>query len=90
MRCHAPRQPDHVHLLLACHAAKLISRIGYLATGLSSGDFKPTNQQAEVQKLLEERLRTHTGRLDELIGKDLAAFNEMLRQRKIPNIVARK
>jgi photosystem II stability/assembly factor-like uncharacterized protein len=69
------------------YAAKLISRIGYLASGLSSGDFKPTNQQAEVQKLLAERVRSHVGRLDELVGKDLAAFNEMLRKRNIPNIV---
>ena len=28
------------------YAAKLISRFGYLANGLSSADFKPTDQQA--------------------------------------------
>jgi photosystem II stability/assembly factor-like uncharacterized protein len=72
------------------YAAKLISRIGYLASGLSSGDFKPTSQQVEVQRLLEERLRGHAGQLDEIVRKDLAAFNEMLRQRDIPNIVVKR
>ena len=44
------------------YAAKLISRFGYLANGLSAADFTPTDQQVEVQKLLAERLRGHQSR----------------------------
>ena len=60
------------------YAAKLISRFGYLANGLSNADFRPTNQQAEVQKLLAERVRDTVTRFDALVAKDLAAFNELL------------
>jgi photosystem II stability/assembly factor-like uncharacterized protein len=70
------------------YAAALISRIGYLAGGLSSGDFKPTSQQVEVQKLLAERVRNCVSQLDALLAKDLAAFNGMLRAKNIPNIIA--
>jgi photosystem II stability/assembly factor-like uncharacterized protein len=71
------------------YPAKLISRFGYLANGASNADFRPTNQQLEVQKLLAERLRTCVSQFDGLIGTDLAAFNETLRSRNIPNIVGR-
>ena len=71
------------------YAAKLISRFGYLANGLSNADFKPTNQQAEVQKLLAERVRDTVTRFDALVAKDLAGFNDLLKGRNIPNIVAK-
>ncbi len=71
------------------YAAKLISRFGYLANGLSNADFKPTNQQAEVQTLLAERVRDTVTRFDALVAKDLAAFNDVLRSRNIQHIVAR-
>ena len=68
-------------------AAKLISRIGYLAGGLSNADFAPTNQHVEVQKLLAGRVREASIQLDALIDKDLAAFNGSLRARNIPNVI---
>jgi hypothetical protein len=71
------------------YAAVLISRFGYLAGGLSNADFRPTNQHAEVQKLLAERVRNALTRFDTLVEKDLGAFNDLLRRRNIPHIVAR-
>ena len=71
------------------YAAKLISRFGYLANGLSNADFRPTNQQAEVQKLLAERVRDTVARFDALVARDLAAFNDLLRSRNIPNVVVK-
>ena len=71
------------------YAAKLISRFGYLANGLSNADFRPTNQQAEVQTLLAERVRDTVTRFDALVAKDLAAFNDLLRSRSIQGVVAR-
>ncbi len=70
------------------YAARLISRITYLAQGLSSADFKPTSQQAEVQKLLAEHVREYAGQLDALLATDLASFNDMLRKRNVPNVIA--
>ena len=70
------------------YAAKLLSRINYLANGMASNDFKPTDQQLEVQKLLQQRLRNHVGQLDSLLSLDLGGFNELLKKRNIANIIA--
>jgi len=66
---------------------KLISKINYLANGLSSSDFGPTAQQREVHALFKEQLATHRKRLDELMSKDLRAFNELLKEKGVQNII---
>jgi len=66
---------------------KLVSKLGYLANGLSSGDFSPTNQQREVQALLKTQLATQRVRLRAVVEGDLAAFNKLLRDRGVGNIV---
>ncbi|MEW5984538.1 MAG: sialidase [Acidobacteriota bacterium] len=71
------------------YGAQLVSRFGYLANGLSSADFKPTDQQIEVRRWLGEQIRTRSTEFDALVAKDLAAFNEMLRARGIAHIVAK-
>jgi len=67
---------------------KLISKINYLANGIGSGDFQPTNQHREVYAMLKAQLTTQSGKLDEVISKDLGAFNQLLRDRGIPNVRA--
>jgi len=52
-------------------------------------DFKPTGQQIEAQKALEEQLRGALSRIDVLVSEDLAAFNDMLRKSNITSIVAK-
>jgi hypothetical protein len=69
--------------------SKLISKIAYLANGIGSSDFRPTDQQLEVQQILARELRGHLAALDALLARELAAFNEMLRQRNVPNVVVR-
>ena len=69
--------------------SKLISKIGYLANGMASGDFKPTNQHLEVQQILAEQLRTHLQALDGLMARDLAALNEQLKSKELPIIADR-
>ncbi len=71
------------------YGAKLIAKVNYLANGLASGDVRPTDQQLEVQKLLEDRLRGHLSQLDGVLSKDLGAFNDLLRKRNLGNIIAR-
>jgi hypothetical protein len=67
--------------------AKLVQKYGYLANGLQSADFKPTNQQAAVLQELQTRAKTSQGQLGDVISRDLAAFNDMLRRANLPNIV---
>jgi hypothetical protein len=71
----------------ASGGSKLARKLSYLANELASSDFKPTNQQLEVQKLLEERFATLRGLFDSLRTRDLSALNELLRQRKVPHII---
>ena len=69
--------------------SKLLSKLGYLANGLAGGDFRPTNQQLEVQKILEEELLGQGTELDRLLKGDVAALNEMLRLKNVPNVIDR-
>ncbi len=68
-------------------ASALLSKLGYLAGGLSGADFKPTNQQVEVKAILKEELRTKLSVLESLLGSDLASLNAMLRAKNVPNVV---
>ncbi|MHB1097445.1 MAG: VPS10 domain-containing protein [Gemmatimonadaceae bacterium] len=68
-------------------AAALLANLGYLANGLAGGDFRPTNQQVEVQALLKDLVRTHVGTIDGLLANDLAAFNAMLKAKNVPNVI---
>ncbi len=67
--------------------SKLVQKYGYLANGLQSADFKPTNQQLAVLQELQNRTKTSQGQLGDVITRDLAAFNDMLRRANLPNIV---
>ena len=66
-----------------------MSKIGYLANGLASADFPPTDQQLEVQKVLQAEVRKHQSALAALFGKELKALNELMRGRGVANIVVR-
>jgi photosystem II stability/assembly factor-like uncharacterized protein len=67
-------------------ASKLLSKFGHLASGLASGDFRPTDQQVEVQRVLEADLQTHLQALDALVATDLKALNDRLRAGSVPYI----
>jgi photosystem II stability/assembly factor-like uncharacterized protein len=67
--------------------AKLHGKLIYLGNGLMSGDFGPTNQQLEVQKELEKRLRDVAGEVETALTRDVGAFNEQLRKRNLPAIL---
>jgi len=67
--------------------SKLVQKLGYLANGLASGDFKPTNQQVAVHKDLQVRLKASQGQLGDTINRDVAAFNDMLRRKNLPTVV---
>jgi hypothetical protein len=68
---------------------KLLSRLAYLANGLASGDYPPTNQQKEVHAQFKQQIATHQATFTDLLNKEVAAFNNLLRERKIQNIITR-
>ena len=67
---------------------KLSEKIGYLADEVSSSDFQPTTQQVAVHDELKEQSATYRQRLNLLVEKEVAAFNALLRQRNVPNVIS--
>ena len=63
--------------------------IGQIPGGLASADFKPTGQQLEVQKGLEEQLRNVLSQLDTAFSRELGSLNGLLRKKNISNIVVK-
>ncbi len=67
---------------------KLYMKLSLLAMDLAdSVDFPPSKQQREVQAVLRERLKTQAGRFEELVSKDLTAFNKLLAEKGLSGIV---
>jgi photosystem II stability/assembly factor-like uncharacterized protein len=67
---------------------KLISKINYLANGVSSGDFGPNSQQKEVQALFDAQLSSLRKRLDDVINNDVANLNRKLREKQIDTVIS--
>jgi hypothetical protein len=70
-------------------AAKLISKLGYLATGLSASDHAPTTQHVEVQKVLNTDLKSNLSALDAFLRTDLQTLNQLLTSRGLPAVTVR-
>ena len=66
---------------------KLLTKINYLANGLSSGDFPPTRQQREVHLLFKERLSGLRQRLDSVLHRDLVGFNKLLSDNNVKTVI---
>jgi hypothetical protein len=66
---------------------KLLTKINYLASGLASGDFGPTKQQREVQALLKQQLAAVRQRFDDVLSRDLPAFNKLLADNNIKTVI---
>ena len=64
--------------------AKLTSLAGYIG----ESDFPPTMQHMEVYELYKGELAECVSGLEEIETNDLAAFNQLLRDRGIPNVVS--
>ncbi len=68
---------------------KLLSKINYLAGGLASSDFGPTKQQREVHALFKQQLAELRQRLDDVLNKDLTAFDKLLADNNVKTVVKR-
>jgi photosystem II stability/assembly factor-like uncharacterized protein len=65
---------------------KLNNQSAALERVIETGDAKPTDQSYLVLKELSERLAVIKARLDEAMKKDLAHFNQLLEEKKLPKI----
>ncbi len=68
---------------------KVVGQLLYLAGQVAGSDFAPTTQQGEVRQLLSTQATAARGRLSQLLSRELAEFNAKLRERGVPNVVAR-
>ena len=66
---------------------QLVEKVGYLSGEVEGSDYAPTVQQTQVHGELKERTATWRQRMTLLMQNDVAAFNAMLRQRNVPNVV---
>ena len=55
-----------------------------------SSDFSPTTQSVEVYEILKTRLTSYKTELNELLNKDLPAFNNLLKEKNVQNIITIK
>src|SRR5262249_6293206 len=69
--------------------AKLVSKLAYLASGVASSDFPPTAQHREVHVQFKQQIKNYQQQLNELVNRDLEAFNSLLRERRVQNIITR-
>jgi len=68
----------------------LLQKISYLAAEVSgSSDFPPTTQQAAVQAELKRQGDASQQEMQQLLATDVAAFNAMLRERNMANIIVK-
>jgi hypothetical protein len=65
---------------------RLEAKLVYLANHVQSSDYQPTNQAREAHIFLKDQLRIAKSTYDELMRRDLATFNEMLRRRSLQQI----
>ncbi|MEM7584130.1 MAG: sialidase [Acidobacteriota bacterium] len=65
----------------------LYSRLIYLARSLQQADHPPTDQQLEVFRMLEKELATHRRSFERLRLRNVPAFNQMLANKGIPNVI---
>jgi hypothetical protein len=70
------------------YEAKLIERLGHLANGVGTADFRPTDQQGQVNAVLLEVLTNAEAALKDLTDDELATFNRMLRDRGLNPLIS--
>jgi hypothetical protein len=70
------------------YPAKVVGKLRHLSNGVGTADFRPTDQQREVHVLLREILMDARANLDALLAGDVAAFNQLLRDRGLNPLIS--
>jgi len=66
---------------------RLSEQLQYLAGEVESSDYAPTESQRQVASLLSAQVKAVRAEFDRVTTGDVAAFNQMLQQRKVPNVI---
>jgi ferritin-like metal-binding protein YciE len=65
---------------------RLNNKLASLAGLVGAGDAKPTDQALQVKEELTKQIDTELSSLRQVMSEDLARLNDMLNQKKIPNV----
>ena len=65
----------------------LNARIGSLARSIAGSDHRPTDQHVALAEVLMAQVAELEARFQALVADELAAFNSMLRERGVPNVL---
>jgi hypothetical protein len=68
-------------------AIQLFAKIANLAGDVGGSDFRPTDQQRQVQELYKQQMAEHQSALQTIVDTDLAELNTMLRTKNVGNII---
>jgi hypothetical protein len=68
---------------------RLAGKIDYLAKQAGSSDFPPTTQQISVGEELKKQGEQFQQEFQKIVASDVGAFNTMLREKNIPNIIVK-
>ena len=66
---------------------RLTEQLQYLAGQVESADYAPTESQRQVASLLSAQVKAVRAEFDRVTTGDVTAFNTMLQQRKVPNVI---
>jgi hypothetical protein len=69
---------------------RLNNKISLLARVVEDGDARPTNQSFAVYEDLAGKADTQLAKLKRLLGPDLDAFNQLVRDKNLPAVVIRE
>jgi hypothetical protein len=58
-----------------------------LARSIEGSDHRPTDQQVALTEVLVAQVTELEGRFQALVADELAAFNSMLREQGVPNVL---
>jgi DNA-binding FrmR family transcriptional regulator len=67
---------------------RISEQLQYLAGEIESSDYAPTASQRQVADLLRTQVRAVKAEFDRVMAGEVAAFNAMLQQRKVPNVIS--
>ena len=67
----------------------LLYQLSCLSSFISKSDFPPTTQQIEVHDLFSKQVAFYKNQLNVLFSEDLMSFNNLLKEKNIPNIIIR-
>jgi hypothetical protein len=66
---------------------KFYVKLGFLANQVADADFPPTDQMIEVHEMFKSQLAEYGEKQRKIVEEDLAAFNRMLVEKKIPHVL---